>query len=150
MAARFSGTPPMFAVGLISLGSRFVSPGLSDQVQRVVLTGRGKEVSLARQVSRFFRNFGIKLLSRYILIHFLFLFRNALHLWTGDPLLVWNTQYEHCREDIFIFPRKLQKNRKKVFANAIIALKLYEQRKLSVLSLKKCLPLLYMIRDVLS
>ena len=54
MAARFSGTPPMFAVGLISLGSRFVSPGLSDQVQRVVLTGRGKEVSLARQVSRFF------------------------------------------------------------------------------------------------
>ena len=48
------------------------------------------------------------------------------------------------------FHENFKRTEKKVFANAIIALKLYEQRKLSVLSLKKCLPLLYMIRDVLS
>ena len=43
----------MFAVGLTSLGSRFVSPGLCDQVQRVASTGQGREDLSARQVSRF-------------------------------------------------------------------------------------------------
>ena len=46
----------MFAVRLTSLGSRIVSPGLCNQVQRVALTGRGEEALLARQVSKFSLN----------------------------------------------------------------------------------------------
>ena len=43
----------MFAVGLTSLGSRFVSSGLWYQVQRVASTRQGKGGLFARQVSRF-------------------------------------------------------------------------------------------------
>ena len=51
MAARFSGTPPMAAVGSVSLGGKFVSPELCDQVQGGVSTRRGEDVSFVRQVS---------------------------------------------------------------------------------------------------
>ena len=43
----------MFAVGLTSLGSMFVSPGLCDQVQGIASTGQVREDLFARQVSRF-------------------------------------------------------------------------------------------------
>ncbi len=51
MAARFSGTPPMAMVGLVSLGGKFVSPELCGQVQGGDSTGRGEDASLDRQVS---------------------------------------------------------------------------------------------------
>ena len=68
----------MFAVGLTSLGSKFVFPELCGQVQGVASTGRGKEALLARQVSRFLviRNNIIPLNS-----YTFFLFRTVLHLW---------------------------------------------------------------------
>ena len=51
MAARFSGTPPMALVGMVSLGGKFVSPELCGQVQGGDSTGRGEDASLDRQVS---------------------------------------------------------------------------------------------------
>ena len=59
MAARFSGTPPMAAVGLVSLGGKFVSPELCGQVQGDVPTRRGEDASLVRQVSEYFRKPGL-------------------------------------------------------------------------------------------
>ena len=44
----------MVAAGLTSLGSKFVFPELCGQVQGDVSTRRGKDASLARQVSEYF------------------------------------------------------------------------------------------------
>ena len=60
----------MFAVGLTSLGSRIVSPGLCDQVQGVALTGRGEGALLARQVSRF----SLNLEQKYYSVKFVYIF----------------------------------------------------------------------------
>ena len=73
----------MFAVGLTSLGSMFVSPGLCDQVQRVASTGQGKRDLFARQVSRFFVTWNKIYYSVKFAYIFFFLFRIALRLRTG-------------------------------------------------------------------
>ena len=49
----------MAAVGLISLGGKFVSPELCGQVQGDVPTRRGEDASLVRQVSEYFRKPGL-------------------------------------------------------------------------------------------
>ena len=70
----------MFAVGLTSLGSKFVFPELCGQVQGVASTGRGKGALLARQVSEFLVIWNnIIPLNSYTFSFFLF--RTALHLW---------------------------------------------------------------------
>ena len=76
MAARFSGTPPMVAVGLTSLGSKFVFPELCGQVQGDVSTRRGKDASLACQVSEFFFLQTGTILSRSIRITRITLYRS--------------------------------------------------------------------------